>query len=65
MRAVRRLDERSQEVLRLRHQEDLSHRQIAGRLGITEANCKLIHHRALKTLKALLRDSAGLGEHGR
>jgi RNA polymerase sigma-70 factor (ECF subfamily) len=63
--AIGRLDERAQEVLRLRHQEDLSHREIAGRLGITEGNCKQIHHRALKTLKVLLRDSAGLGESRR
>jgi RNA polymerase sigma factor (sigma-70 family) len=63
--AIGRLDERSREVLRLRHEENLAHREVADRLGITEGHCRQIYHQALKALKVRLRDSALFGESSR
>ena len=48
---LRSLSERQQEAVRLKFQQDLSYRQIAEVLGITESNVGFILHTALKTLR--------------
>jgi len=48
------LKERDQEVLRLRYWSDLTFSQIATMLGVTETNAKVLHHRAIKKLQAIL-----------
>jgi len=48
------LKERDQEVLRLRYWSDMTFKQIASVLGITETNAKVLHHRAVKKLQILL-----------
>ncbi|MFT3830081.1 MAG: sigma-70 family RNA polymerase sigma factor [Opitutaceae bacterium] len=51
-------------VLRLRHHEQLSHREIADRLGIAVSTVEKQHARALRLLRASL-DSATANEKGR
>jgi RNA polymerase sigma-70 factor (ECF subfamily) len=52
--ALARLRERDREVLVLRHLEQLSIREIAGVLGISEGAVKVRHVRALERLRDLL-----------
>lgn len=56
--ALERLAERDREVLILRHLEQLSTREIAAVLGITEGAVKARHVRALERLRGLLGDLA-------
>jgi RNA polymerase sigma factor (sigma-70 family) len=44
------LDARSQELIRLRFNEDLSYKEISGRTGLTEGNVGYILHHALKAM---------------
>lgn len=53
-RALEQLPQRLRAVVVLRHLEDLSHREIAERLGISESATKVRLHRARNTLKRLL-----------
>lgn len=56
-RALRRLDEHEQLLLRLRYADDLTQSAIAQQLGISEGTIKVQLHRARGKLKeALLRD---------
>jgi RNA polymerase sigma-70 factor (ECF subfamily) len=48
------LAEREAEVVRLRHLETLSFREIAGELGITPSSAKTHYYRGLEKLRALL-----------
>jgi RNA polymerase sigma-70 factor (ECF subfamily) len=59
--ALAALSTRDREVLVLRHLEQLSTRDAAAVLGMTEAGVKSRHVRALKRLRCLLVD-AGLGD---
>jgi len=52
--ALARLSERDREVLELRHLEQLSIREIAGVLGISEGAVKVRHVRALERLRERL-----------
>jgi RNA polymerase sigma-70 factor (ECF subfamily) len=54
--ALARLSELDREVLLLRHFEQLSAREIAGVLGLTEGAVHTRHLRALERLRALLND---------
>ena len=54
--ALAELSERDREVLVLRHLEQLSTREIATIIGISEAAVKQRHVRALDRLQRLLRD---------
>jgi RNA polymerase sigma-70 factor (ECF subfamily) len=56
--ALERLAERDREVLILRHLEQLSTREIAAVVGITEGAVKVRHVRALQRLRGLLGDLA-------
>ena len=60
--ALDELRENDREVLTLRYLEQLSTREIAATLGITEAAVKTRHLRALKRLRASLGDSTGEGK---
>lgn len=53
-RALEQLPHRLRAVMELRHLEDLSHREIAERLGISESATKVRLHRARNTLRRLL-----------
>lgn len=53
-RALDQLPQRLRAVVVLKHLEDLSHREIAERLGITESATKVRLHRARSTLRRLL-----------
>ena len=44
------LDERSRELIRLRFEEDLSYKEIAGRTGLAVGNVGYILHHALKAM---------------
>ena len=44
------LDPRSQELIRLKFNEDLSYKEISGRTGLTEGNVGYILHHALKAM---------------
>jgi RNA polymerase sigma-70 factor (ECF subfamily) len=59
--ALDRLGERDREVIALRHLEQLSVREMAAVLGITEGAVKVRHVRALERLRALL-EAGGEGE---
>jgi RNA polymerase sigma-70 factor (ECF subfamily) len=54
--ALDRLGERDREVLVLRHLEQMSTREIAAVLGLSESAVKVRHLRALQRLRELLRD---------
>jgi RNA polymerase sigma-70 factor, ECF subfamily len=56
--ALERLNERDREVLLLRHMEQLSVRDIAAILGISEGAVKVRHVRALERLRQTLDDEA-------
>lgn len=53
-RALEQLPQRLRAVVVLKHLEDLSHREIAERLGISEAATKVRLHRARNTLRRLV-----------
>jgi RNA polymerase sigma-70 factor (ECF subfamily) len=53
-RALEQLPQRLRAVVVLKHLEDLSHREIAERLGISESATKVRLHRARNTLRRLL-----------
>lgn len=53
-RALEQLPHRLRAVVVLKHLEDLSHREIAERLGISESATKVRLHRARNTLRRLL-----------
>lgn len=53
-RALEQLPQRLRAVVVLKHLEDLSHREIAERLGISEAATKVRLHRARHTLRRLV-----------
>lgn len=53
-RALEELPQRLRAVVVLKHLEDLSHREIAERLGISEAATKVRLHRARNSLRRLL-----------
>ena len=53
-RAVQQLPHRLRAVIVLRHEYDLSHREIAEKLGISESATKVRLHRARRTLRRLL-----------
>lgn len=53
-RALEQLPHRLRAVIELRDLEDLSHREIAERLGISESATKVRLHRARRTLRRLL-----------
>jgi DNA-directed RNA polymerase specialized sigma24 family protein len=46
------LDDRSQELLRLKFNEDLSYQEISGRTGLAVGRVSCLVHDALKTLAA-------------
>jgi RNA polymerase sigma-70 factor (ECF subfamily) len=48
------LDERSRELIRLKFNDELSYKEIAGRTGLTVGNVGFILHHALKTIAAEL-----------
>jgi RNA polymerase sigma factor (sigma-70 family) len=55
---VRELSETDQVILRLREVENLDYAQIAERIGgVSEGACRVRHHRAVKRLAILARDS--------
>jgi RNA polymerase sigma-70 factor (ECF subfamily) len=60
--ALARLGERDREVLVLRYLEQLSTRETAAVLGITEGAVKVRHLRALERLRALLGEDIGEGD---
>jgi RNA polymerase sigma-70 factor (ECF subfamily) len=53
--AVRRLPDRQREVVSLRHRSDLSFLEIGGLMNCSEDAAKMLYHRALKVLRAELR----------
>jgi len=53
-KAIRRLPEKFQTVLHLRFREDLDPSEIATVLGTSTINVRVIQHRALKALRAIL-----------
>jgi RNA polymerase sigma-70 factor (ECF subfamily) len=57
--ALARLDEHDREVLALRYLEELSTREVAATLGITEGAVKMRHLRALERLRPLLSGTEG------
>ena len=58
MKAIKRLDETSQKVIASRFISDLSHRETALSIGISENNVRVIQYRALKKIRNML------GENG-
>lgn len=55
LREMHKLNENEKSCLELRYYQDLSFFDVALRLGITENNAKVLHHRALKKLKENLK----------
>ena len=53
-KSIMKLDDLEQQVLLLRFVEGLSHREIAGIIGTSQSASRVIQHRALKALRALL-----------
>ena len=60
--ALARLGERDREVLVLRYLEQLSTKEVAAVLGISEGAVKVRHLRALERLRALVGDDLGEGQ---
>jgi len=54
---IQELDERSRELIRLKFEEGLSYKEMAGRLGISVGNVGFILSTALKRVAADLRDA--------
>ncbi len=55
-----RLTDRQREALRLKFQEDMSYRDIAGVMNLTEGNVGFILHTALKTLGKQMKQLEGV-----
>jgi RNA polymerase sigma-70 factor, ECF subfamily len=53
-RTIQRLKPEHQQILAMRFLEDLPHRDIAAALGKSEANVRVMQHRALRDLRELL-----------
>jgi len=53
-KSIMKLDDLEQQVLLLRFVEGLSHREIADIIGTSQTASRVIQHRALKALRALL-----------
>jgi RNA polymerase sigma-70 factor (ECF subfamily) len=53
------LDERSRELIRLRFNEDLSYKEIAGRTGLTVGHVGYLLHHALKAMATELEKTEG------
>lgn len=53
-KSIMQLDEVEQQVLLLRFVEGLSHREIVAIIGKSQTTSRVIQHRALKTLRAIL-----------
>ena len=56
LEAVRRLPARQREVIALRHRSDLGFLEIGRLMDCSEDAAKMLYHRALKALRAELRD---------
>jgi len=54
MEAIKRLDETSQKVIVSRFISDLSHKETALSIGISENNVRVIQYRALKKIRDML-----------
>ncbi|TMD09992.1 MAG: sigma-70 family RNA polymerase sigma factor [Chloroflexi bacterium] len=52
--AVRRLPDRQQEVVALRHRSDLSFKEIGDLMDCSEDAAKMLYHRALKALREMV-----------
>ena len=55
LESVRRLPDRQREVVALRHRSDLSFLKIGELMGCSEDAAKMLYHRALKVLRAEVR----------
>jgi len=56
IQAIKRLDDTSQKVIVSRFTSDLSHKETALSIGISENNARIIQYRALRKLNDLLRE---------
>ena len=56
MKAIKQLDEISQNVIVSRFFSDLSHKETAISIGISENNVRVIQYRALKRMRDMLRE---------
>ena len=56
IQAIKRLDETSQKVIVSRFISDLSHKETALSIGISENNVRVIQYRALKKIRNMLRE---------
>ncbi len=56
MKAIKQLDEISQNVIVSRFFSDLSHKETALSIGISENNVRVIQYRALKRMRDMLRE---------
>jgi RNA polymerase sigma factor for flagellar operon FliA len=61
--ALRRLPEREREVLTLRYFEEVASKDIANRLGVSEARISQIHASGVARLRDMLSDSTGESTH--
>ncbi len=57
--SISELNERYRLVIELRFYKGMSMKEIAGRMGITEANAKVLQFRALRKLKDLIKEKMG------
>jgi len=57
IQAIKRLDETSQKVIVSRFISDLSHKETALSIGISENNVRVIQYRALKKIRDMLREN--------
>ena len=57
--ALKELDERKRELLRLKFEEGLSYRQISEQMNITVGNVGFILHHALKELAKHIKSAGG------
>ena len=56
VQAIKRLDETSQKVIVSRFISDLSHKETALSIGISDNNVRVIQYRALRKLRDMLRE---------
>ena len=56
IQAIKRLDDTSQKVIVSRFISDLSHKETALSMGISENNVRVIQYRALKKIRCMLRE---------
>ncbi len=59
VKAVQQLNELEKEIVLLRFLEGLSHKEISAMVGRSQASCRVILHRALKTLRSILVELEG------